>query len=88
MSKVEAQLVGIDERSRLMHRIAQDITQCVVQDVRRRMIQHRSVAPEAIDFELDPRATREVGGLAAQNPSDVNDRAFGLARIRDFEQRA
>src|SRR6266436_2037346 len=52
------------------------------------MIQHRSIAPEAIDLELDARAANEVGRIAAQNPSDVNDRAFSLARVGHFEKRA
>src|SRR5258707_4046913 len=52
------------------------------------MIQHRSVAPEAIDLELDARAACEVAGVTAQNASDMNDRTFSLARVRYFEQRA
>ena len=88
MREVEAQLVGIDQRARLMHRTAEHVAQRVVQDVGRGMIQHRGVAPEAIDLELDARAAREVTGVAAQNAPDVNDRAFGLARVRHFENRA
>ena len=86
MSEVEAQLVGIDERARLMHRTAEDIAQRVVQDVGRGMIEHRSVAPQPIDLELDARAACEVAGVTAQNASDVNDRTFSLARIRYFKQ--
>ena len=85
MGEVEAQLVGIDQRARLMHRTAQHVAQRVVEDVSRGMIEHRSVAPKAIDFELDPRTACEVAGVAAQKASDVNDRAFSLARIRHFE---
>ncbi len=88
MREVEAQLVGIDQRARLMHRTAEHVAQRVVEDVRRGMIEHRGVAPESIDLELDARAACEVAGVAAQNASDVNDRAFSLARVRHFEQRA
>src|SRR5208282_1346660 len=88
MREVKTQLVGIDQRARLMHRIAQDVAQRVVQNVRRGMIQHGGVAPEAIDLEFDARATCEVAGCAAQNSPDMNDRAFSLARVRHFEDRA
>ena len=71
-----------------MHRTAEHVAQRVVQDVRRGMIEHRGVAPLAIDLELDARAAGEFAGVAAQDPPDVHDRAFGLARVRHFEKRA
>src|ERR1700693_1478870 len=71
-----------------MHRGAEDVAQRVVENVRRGVIQHRGVATEAIDLELDARAACEVAGVAAQNASDVDDRTFGLAGVRYFEKRA
>jgi len=49
------------------------------------MVQHRGVAPDAIDLQFDARALREVAGLAAQYTSQVENRAFGLPRVRDLE---
>ena len=88
MREVEAQLVGIDQRAGLMHRTAEHVAQRVMQDVGRGMIEARGVAAEAIDFELDARAAGEVGGVAAQDAPDMNDRAFGFARVGHFEKRA
>ncbi len=48
----------------------------------------RGVAPKAINLELDARAACEVAGVAAQDASDVNDRALSLARVGYFENRA
>jgi hypothetical protein len=59
-----------------------------VQYVRRRMVQHRRIAAKTIDFQLHARALRKVAGLAAQDASQVEDRAFRFARVRYFEDRA
>src|SRR5260370_1204657 len=70
-----------------MHRIAENFAERVVEDVGRGMVQHRRVAPDAIDAGLRARALREVAGFAAQNPSEVENRAFRLPSIGDFENR-
>src|SRR5690242_5554540 len=61
------------------------VTQCVVQDMRRGMVEHRGVVARAIDDKLNAPAALEISRLAAQQASDMKNRAVGLARIDDFQ---
>ncbi len=52
------------------------------------VIEHRGVAARPIDAQLDAPAAFEIAWLAAQQPSDMENRAVGLARVDDLKDRA
>ena len=82
--EIEAQPIGGDQRARLMDLVAQDFAQRVMEDMGRRMVQHRGVAPDAIDLERHTPAALEVAHIAAQHAPEMHDRAVGLPRVRDL----
>src|SRR5438445_4676454 len=66
----------------------QDFAQRVMEDMGRRMVEHRGVAPLAIDAECNAPPALELIRLTAHQAPNVKNRTVGLARIDDFEQRA
>ena len=49
MGKIEAQTVGIDQGALLGDMVAQHFAQCRMQQVRRRMVERRGLAPSLIN---------------------------------------
>ena len=86
--EIEAQAIGRDHRARLMDTGAEHVAQRVMQDMGRGMIEHRGVVARAIDDELDAASALEVARLAAHEAPDMENRAVGLARVDDLEDRA
>src|SRR6185437_15014369 len=52
------------------------------------MIEHRGVPARPIDAKLDPPPALEIARLTAEQPPDMENRAVGLARVDDLEDRA
>ena len=60
VGEVEAQLVGTNRRARLLHVVAEDVAQRLVEEVRRRVVRHRREADLPGDDGLDAVARREA----------------------------
>ena len=85
MREIEAQPVGRDERALLRHVRTQHLAQCLVQEVRRRVVGARRRAARVLDLEIDLVARFERTLL---DLSLMHEQAAGLLlRIGDAEQR-
>src|SRR5579872_1647032 len=71
-----------------MHLLAQGLAQRVVQNMGRRMVQHRGITAVAVDAQADAPSLLKRAHIAVQNSANVKDRAIVLAGIGDFEQAA
>src|SRR6266851_5186140 len=88
MSEVEAQTLRCHQRAGLMHFFADDIAQRIVQNMGRRMVQHRRIAALAVDAQTDTAPALELTGIAAQEASYVKDRAVMFARVSNLDHAA
>jgi hypothetical protein len=52
------------------------------------MVQHRGLAPLAVDLQSDPAPAHEFADIAAQQPAQMQNHTVMLARVSDFEQSA
>src|SRR5262249_39250647 len=87
VAEIEPKPFRRNQRARLVYLRAEDIAQCVVQDVSRGMIQHRRITPDAIHLEFDTLTPPKVRDIALQDAPDMDDRAIGFACLADFRER-
>ena len=61
-----------------MDLIAENLAERVMQDMGRRMVEHGGVAARPVDLQLRPPSRLKVARLAAQDATDVENRAVVL----------
>ena len=82
MGKIEAQPIRIDERSLLLHVRAQLVPQCLVQQVRRRVMALDRLPARPTNRCLQPVC---AGNPACPNLAQMQMRRTGLAGIPNFK---
>src|SRR5262249_45721855 len=91
--EVEAEPVGRHERSGLLHMGAEDLTQCRMEQVCRRVIASCGVASRRVDFGNDRRSDRDLAALhaytmRANSTGDVLDVADARAEAEVVAERS
>src|SRR6516165_5865461 len=71
-----------------MHVLAQNIAKRVVQNMGRRMVQHRGVTTFTVDAQADAMSGLELADVTPQNSPHVENRAITLACIGNFDEAA